>query len=205
MPSHLRRHDELGHVHFLTISCYHRLPFFGSAGARDVIVNCMDRARQRLDFRWIGYVIMPEHVHWLIFPQPGGPPFPTERARNSRDRETLIPISEVLESLKTSIGRRVKGFLRRVWADQRTLGDRRLDEWALARRRSKSIWTRRGIDFNVTTEQRLLQKLDYCHANPVKRGLVDRAELWRWSSYRYYELDDSSALKMDWDGVWPIV
>ncbi len=131
--------------------------------------------------------------------------FAKQRVGDAPDSETLVPIPDVLESLRTSIGRHVKGFLREVWADQRTLGDRRLDEWALARRRSKPIWTPRGIDFNVTTERRLLQKLDYCHANPVKRGLVDSAELWRWSSFRYYELDAPSAIRMDWNGVWPIV
>lgn len=51
----------------------------------------------------------------------------------------------------------------------------------------------------------LLEKLDYCHKNPITRGLVDRAEDWAWSSYCYYENGDESVLKMDWDGSWPIV
>ena len=57
----------------------------------------------------------------------------------------------------------------------------------------------------VINEEELRKKLEYTHKNPITRGLVDRAEQWQWSSYRYYELDDSSILKMDWDGVWPIV
>ncbi len=56
----------------------------------------------------------------------------------------------------------------------------------------------------MTTEERPYQKLGYCHANPVKRGLADRAELWRWSSFRYDELDDPAALSLDSDGEWPI-
>jgi hypothetical protein len=75
-------------------------------------------------------------------------------------------------------------------------GGARFQTWGL-----DSIETSRGIDFNVTTEQRLLRKPDYCRANPVKRGLVDRREDWPWSSYRYYELDDSSVLKIDRHGV----
>ena len=42
---------------------------------------------------------------------------------------------------------------------------------------------------------------------PVTRALVDRAEDWAWSSYRYYEFGDESVLKlvlslegMGWDG-----
>jgi putative transposase len=51
----------------------------------------------------------------------------------------------------------------------------------------------------------LRTKLDYIHKNPITRGLVDRAEEWPWSSYRFYELGDSSLIAMDWDGSWPIV
>ena len=57
----------------------------------------------------------------------------------------------------------------------------------------------------MRTYQVLREKLDYCHKNPLTRGLVDRADDWRWSSYRYYELGDESVLRMDWDGGWPIV
>jgi putative transposase len=28
--------------------------------------------------------------------------------------------------------------------------------------------------------------IDYIHANPVRRGLVTRAEDWEWSSARWY-------------------
>jgi putative transposase len=31
------------------------------------------------------------------------------------------------------------------------------------------------------------QKLDYIHQNPVRRGYVDLAEHWRYSSARNYE------------------
>jgi hypothetical protein len=67
------------------------------------------------------------------------------------------------------------------------------------------FWNRRGHDFNVYRVQRSMEKLDYCHRNPITRGLVDLPEQWRWSSYRYYELHDRSVLEMNWDGQWPIV
>lgn len=33
----------------------------------------------------------------------------------------------------------------------------------------------------------MLQKIDYIHQNPVKRGYVDEAAHWRYSSARDYE------------------
>jgi putative transposase len=49
------------------------------------------------------------------------------------------------------------------------------------------FWQARYYDFNVQTEEKRLEKLNYIHWNPMKRGLVDRPEDWRWSSYRYYQ------------------
>jgi len=37
---------------------------------------------------------------------------------------------------------------------------------------------------NVCREQKLMEKLDSMHRNPVQRGLVTRLEDWTWSSAR---------------------
>ncbi len=191
MPGRLRRHDEYGHAHFLTVSCYRRLPFFRHDTVKQVFVDAMCRARTELGIRWIAYVIMPEHVHLLVHPTPQGVDQP-------------VPISKVLHRLKQTSGRYGKDALRTVWSSRRTLGTPRLDAWAIGEG-TKPFWKTRGHDFNVTTEKTFHTKLDYVHKNPITRGLVDRADQWRWSSYRYYELSDESVIAMDWEGSWPIV
>jgi putative transposase len=45
------------------------------------------------------------------------------------------------------------------------------------------FWQRRYYDFNVNNELKRVEKLRYMHRNPVKRGLVERAEDWPWSSF----------------------
>jgi hypothetical protein len=35
------------------------------------------------------------------------------------------------------------------------------------------------------------------HRNPVKRGLVGAAEEWRWSSYRFYLLDETGPVRVN--------
>ena len=191
MPGRLRRHDDYGHIHFLTISCFRRLPFFRHNTVKQVFVDGMSHTRQRLGIRWVGYVIMPEHVHLLCFP-------------SIRSAEAVVPISTVLQHLKQYVGRHGKSALRTVWARHRTLGMASLDRWANGEG-SKPFWKTRAYDFNITAEDTFHKKLDYIHKNPVTRGLVDRAEQWRWRSYRYYEIDDRSPIAMDWDGSWPIV
>jgi putative transposase len=58
---------------------------------------------------------------------------------------------------------------------------------SVARRSGRGqFWQARYYDFNVYSDHKRFEKLDYMHWNPVKRGLVERMEDWQWSSYRFY-------------------
>ena len=46
----------------------------------------------------------------------------------------------------------------------------------------KQFWQVRYYDFPVWTEAKRIEKLHYVHNNPVRRGLVERPEDWKWSS-----------------------
>jgi putative transposase len=49
-----------------------------------------------------------------------------------------------------------------------------------------------------------VEKLRYMHRNPVKRGLVESAEQWRWSSYRFYILNEAGPVRVNegWTKIW---
>ncbi len=192
MPTHLRRHDEPGDSHFWTISCLRRLAFFHDDGMKLVVVEGLRVLQQRYGACLIGYVIMPEHLHLLIYP-------------HARGDDQPIPISTLLHAFKKHVGFHGKQRLRDVWRARGQLWSKPLNTWARGDKREQSIWTVRGYDFNVRSDEKLREKLDYCHKNPLTRGLVERAEDWPWSSYRFYEFGDESVLKMDWDGCWPII
>jgi putative transposase len=66
MPAELKRFYGKGHLHFITFSCYRRLPLLKTAPARDVFVKELSKIRDEMRFRLAGYVVMPEHVHLLI-------------------------------------------------------------------------------------------------------------------------------------------
>jgi len=48
------------------------------------------------------------------------------------------------------------------------------------------FWQVRYYDFPVWSEKKRVEKLRYIHRNPVERGLCDRPEDWRWSSFRQW-------------------
>jgi len=59
------------------------------------------------------------------------------------------------------------------------------------------FWEPRFYDFNVYTLEKLYEKLNYMHANPVTRGLVDHPAAWIWSSYRFYETGEQVIISID--------
>ena len=106
---------------------------------------------------------------------------------------------------KEYVGRQGKEHLRNVWRREGRLWSDPLNRWASGQFDKQEILHTRGYDRNIFTRREFDEKLKYCHKNPITRGLVQRPEDWRWSSYRFYELDDRSVLTMDWDSRWPII
>jgi putative transposase len=64
------------------------------------------------------------------------------------------------------------------------------------RAKESPFWQARYYDFNVFTWSKRVEKLDYIHWNPVKRGLVEKPEDWLWSSCRYYQTGVEGRVKI---------
>ncbi len=67
----------------------------------------------------------------------------------------------------------------------------------LKSRDAVQFWQQRYYDFNVYNPDKRIEKLQYMHRNPVRRGLVAKPEDWPWSSFRFHYLNDSSLPNMD--------
>ena len=64
----IRHYHELGHLHELTFSCFHRLPLLTNDRWRELLARCLDAAVEEAQVQLVGFVFMPEHVHLLIYP-----------------------------------------------------------------------------------------------------------------------------------------
>jgi len=74
VPNGLHRYYGAGYLHFITTSCYRRLPMLGTARNRNLLLDILEQVRRRYQFVIVGYVVMPEHIHLLIGePEPGDP------------------------------------------------------------------------------------------------------------------------------------
>jgi putative transposase len=59
------------------------------------------------------------------------------------------------------------------------------------------FWQKRYYDHNVRSHESFEAKLGYMHRNPVKRGLVPKAEDWNWSSFRHYAMREFGVVEIE--------
>jgi len=173
MRNPLRRHYGRGDLHFITFSCYRRLPLLGTARARNRFVRILEEVRLRHAFKLIGYVVMPEHVHLLLSEPEKGTP------------------SKVLQVLKQKVSRALRGRGKKDVPGQLSL------PFSRARKEVAAFWQRRFYDFNVWSAEKLRGKLEYMHANPVKRKLVVHPKDWPWSSWSHYAKREEGLIGID--------
>ena len=66
MPTGLKRYQHNGDLHFVTFSCYRRLPYLNTPSAREIFEETLEATRLKHNFWVNAYVVMPEHVHLLV-------------------------------------------------------------------------------------------------------------------------------------------
>jgi len=80
------------------------------------------------------------------------------------------------------------------------VSDRRLrrgDVYAEGQESLRSFWQARFYDFNVFSEKKKKEKLEYMHSNPVTRGLVEHPRDWPWSSWSNYAQRGKGLIAVD--------
>jgi putative transposase len=90
MPTGLKRFQQGGGSHFLTFSCYGRLPYFSDPAACRIFEHALEMTRRRYVFHVFGYVIMPEHVHLLV------------------SEPRLETLARAIQGLKTSVSKQCR-------------------------------------------------------------------------------------------------
>jgi REP-associated tyrosine transposase len=176
-----RHYDGGSHLHFITASTYRRAKLFDSLRFRRHFIRALAELRAEFAFKIVGYVLMPEHFHLLIGPSPSANPSRLVQSLKERTAKFLLANLQA---------RREHPWCARMLAAVTLPPSVRLHG-------PHRVWQRRFYDLNVWSEQKRLEKLNYMHGNPVKRGLASSPDQWPWSSFRFYHLEDASVLAMD--------
>jgi putative transposase len=150
--------DLPGQYHFLTFSTYQRRRFLDSGETRDIVIEVLQKCLLTHAASCAGFVVMPDHVHALV------------------SGEENFKISPFVQVWKKTSSYRIKRFF-----------ERELGRYEKLCPNGCPIWQARFYDYNIDSNEKLNEKIEYMHNNPVVVGLTDDALVWNWSSSRFYE------------------
>ena len=156
-------------VYYVTYSIVDWLPVFVSGAACGIVVDSLNYCHSHKALRINAYVIMPTHLHAMIFDK-------------DYDAQRL---ERTMTDFRKFTGRNLSDFcaahMPRCFAE--TMRESAGDD------RERRVWQSSRHPEAVMTESFWSQKFDYLHENPCRKGLVVRREHWRYSSAAYYLSD----------------
>jgi REP element-mobilizing transposase RayT len=157
-------------VYFATFTCYQWLPLFRMLDAYDLVYSWMHMAHAK-GFRFLGYAIMPNHVHFLIRVPEGG-------AMN-----TLLGNGKRLMAYEL-----VQGLMRAGREDVLLQLQQGLRPSDVARGQKHRVFTTSTDLVECFSGKMIEEKLRYIHANPVSKRwmLAEDAVEYPDSSFAFY-------------------
>ena len=170
MPK-LRHYDHLNTARFVTFSCYRRHKLLQAPPVIRVFLETLEFVCRQYEIRVFGYVVMPEHVHLVVHPPDS------------------IKLGPVIGQIKSKSASRIVTERLLVFPANCSI------EKAGVRR--QAFWQPRCYDHNCRSPETVVEKINYCHNNPVKRGLVTEPGVWRWSSFTWYAGEAHVPVAMD--------
>jgi len=190
----LQKFNVPGQAHFVTTKTFWNTPIFKDDQCCEILLNDINFYRNKLGFKLLGCVIMPDHLHMIVW--------------WDADEQKGLTISKIMHDIKGLSAQNLSRYLlgsRGVSASTvcQDMSARRGPKAPAThfKRRVIKIWQSSFYDFNIHSPGKLFHKLNYIHQNPVRAGLVSRAVDYIYSSARNYYLDDNSFIEIDYIGL----
>jgi len=156
---------ETTHPHFITCTILHWIPIFTRVETTNIIFDSLRYLQKEDNLKIYSYVILENHLHLIAS---------SDDLAMSIRRFKSFTAKQILKYLQEN---NVKTIL---------------DQLAFYKKAHKTtaqyqLW-QEGIQPKlIQDENTMLQKINYIHQNPVKRGYVDESIYWRYSSARDYD------------------
>ena len=156
---------EITKPHFLTCTILNWLPIFTRKESVNIIIESLKHLQKEENLRLYAYVILENHIHLIA---------------QSDD------ISKSMRHFKSFTAKELLKLLQKENA-QTLLKQFQFYKKAHKKDRTYQIWQEGYQPKLIQTNTMMISKIKYIHHNPVKRGYVDEAKHWRYSSARDYE------------------
>ncbi|MCC5908800.1 MAG: transposase [Balneolaceae bacterium] len=158
------RIHETEYPYFITSSIVRGYPVFSNILAANIILDSLTFLQNQRDTKLYAYVIMENHLHMIV-------------------QSDKLP--KHLRSFKSWTARAI------IDQFEQQGHTRLLHKLRMAKKPSHTdsqyqVWQEGCHPKQILWNNMMIQKIEYIHNNPVKRGFVDKPEDWRYTSARNY-------------------
>ena len=164
-----------GYAYFITTKIKDYIKVFETKPYFDIIIENLNFYRKKFGFKLWGYVIMPEHIHLMIY-------------LSGKD-----DVSKIMEEFKRYTSKQILIQLKK----DKKLHLIKLFTIINPKKEKHMVWEEGFRSLGIYSEKVFNIKMNYIHNNPLKRGLAGKPEDFIYSSYRNYYYEDSSIIKLD--------
>jgi putative transposase len=171
MRSRYRFVDNDG-VYFLTCTVVAWIPALIQPRMAQCVVDNLRYCQKHKGMRIYAYVIMDNHLHFVA--QGAG-------------------LTSVIQSFKSYTAHRLVEIAQDLGQDW-LMSQFRFYKAPHKTTSSFQVWQEGSHPQVIESSRVLLQKMEYIHNNPVRRGWVAAPEHWQWSSAAWYAGDRAGAL-----------
>jgi REP element-mobilizing transposase RayT len=151
--------------HFLTCTTVNWLPLFTNPEIGSIIFESLKFMQDNDRLTIYAYILMENHLHLIA---------------------SLKELSKEIGIFKSYTARKIIDHLK-----ERNAKDilKLLNFYKLKHKRDRDyqLWQEGSNPKQILNEKMMIQKIEYMHFNPVKRGYIDEPVHWRYSSARNYE------------------
>ncbi len=153
--------------HFVTCTVLHWIPIFTRPETVNILLESL-RFLMKDNLNIYAYVILENHLHLVAQSEDLGRDISRFKSHTAKQLIRYLSennVSQVLEQL---------AFYKKAHKNDRGF----------------QLWQEGCHPEWIQNDKMMRQKIEYIHQNPVKRGYVDQAEHWRYSSARNYAGQD---------------
>jgi putative transposase len=146
-------------AHFVTCTIVEWLSVFTSSACCDIVVHSLIHCREHKHLKIYAWVVLDNHFHAIL---------------------AAPDLSGVLRDLKSFTAQKI---LEQLVAEKRDWLLNQLQYHRAAHKPNRyQVWQEGSHSQVIMDDATMLQKLDYLHNNPVKRGWITAPEHWCYSS-----------------------
>ena len=156
---------EQDQLYFITLQVVFWIDIFTRESYRKIVVENLAYCQKHKGLEIYGWVIMSNHLHLLV-------------------RSNTDSLSDTLRDFKSYTSKKILDEIENGIESRRDWMLKLFKEAASRHKRNSvyQVWTHENHAVHFFSNEFTQQKLNYIHNNPVKAGIVDRAEDYKYSS-----------------------